>query len=40
MGTLPLRSRRILYATVTEYITTGKPVGSRKLSRRYLEKGK
>ncbi len=32
---LGFRSRRILYAAVTEYIATGEPVGSRKLARRY-----
>lgn len=32
---LSFRARRILYAVVTEYIATGEPVGSRKLSRRY-----
>jgi heat-inducible transcriptional repressor len=31
---LSVRARRILYATVTEYIATRKPVGSRKLARR------
>jgi heat-inducible transcriptional repressor len=35
MGELGFRSRRILYAAVTEYIATGEPVGSRKLARRY-----
>jgi heat-inducible transcriptional repressor len=35
MPELLYRSRRILYAAVTEYITTGEPVGSRKLARRY-----
>lgn len=35
MPELLFRSRRILYAAVTEYITTGEPVGSRKLARRY-----
>ncbi len=35
MAELPFRSRRILYAVVTEYIATGEPVGSRKLARRY-----
>lgn len=29
------RSRRILYAVLAEYISTGEPVGSRKLARRY-----
>ncbi|HEX6244452.1 MAG TPA: heat-inducible transcriptional repressor HrcA [Polyangiales bacterium] len=35
MPELSFRTRRILYAAVTEYITTGEPVGSRKLARRY-----
>ncbi|MFT3925699.1 MAG: heat-inducible transcriptional repressor HrcA [Myxococcales bacterium] len=35
MQELGFRSRRILYAVVTEYIATGEPVGSRKLARRY-----
>lgn len=35
MSELQFRSRRILYAAVTEYIATGEPVGSRKLARRY-----
>src|SRR3954452_18267787 len=35
MQELAFRSRRILYAAVTEYIATGEPVGSRKLARRY-----
>ncbi len=35
MAGLGFRSRRILYAAVTEYIATGEPVGSRKLARRY-----
>jgi len=35
MPELLFRSRRILYAAVTEYITSGEPVGSRKLARRY-----
>ena len=35
MAELAFRSRRILYAAVTEYIATGEPVGSRKLARRY-----
>lgn len=35
MAELSFRTRRILYAAVTEYITTGEPVGSRKLARRY-----
>ncbi|MCA9602309.1 MAG: heat-inducible transcriptional repressor HrcA [Polyangiales bacterium] len=32
---LSFRARRILYSVITEYIATGEPVGSRKLSRRY-----
>jgi heat-inducible transcriptional repressor len=32
---LGYRARRILYAVVSEYITTGEPVGSRRLSKRY-----
>lgn len=32
---LNFRTRRILYAAVTEYIATGEPVGSRKLAKRY-----
>jgi heat-inducible transcriptional repressor len=32
---LTSRSRRILYAVLAEYISTGEPVGSRKLARRY-----
>jgi heat-inducible transcriptional repressor len=32
---LSYRARRILYSVITEYISTGEPVGSRKLSRRY-----
>lgn len=32
---LNYRARRILYAVVSEYISTGEPVGSRKLSKRY-----
>jgi len=32
---LSFRARRILFATVTEYIATGEPVGSRKLVKRY-----
>ncbi len=32
---LTYRSRKILYATVTEYIATGEPVGSRRLAKRY-----
>ncbi|MEM9692124.1 MAG: heat-inducible transcriptional repressor HrcA [Myxococcota bacterium] len=35
MTGLTLRSRRILYAAVSEYIATGQPVGSRTLSRKY-----
>ena len=35
MSELGFRSRRILYAAVTEYIATGEPVGSRRLARRY-----
>ena len=35
MNELAFRSRRILYAAVTEYIATGEPVGSRKLAKRY-----
>jgi heat-inducible transcriptional repressor len=35
MSELQHRARRTLYAAVTEYIATGEPVGSRKLSRRY-----
>ena len=35
MAELTHRSRRILYATITEYIATGEPVGSRKLAKRY-----
>jgi heat-inducible transcriptional repressor len=33
--TLDERHRRILFAVVTEYIATGKPVGSRRIARRY-----
>ena len=29
------RARRILYAVVSEYIATGEPVGSRRVSKRY-----
>ncbi|MEZ4287988.1 MAG: heat-inducible transcriptional repressor HrcA [Polyangiales bacterium] len=29
------RKRRILFATITEYIATGKPVGSRTIAKRY-----
>lgn len=32
---LSFRARKILYAVITEYVATGEPVGSRKLSRRY-----
>lgn len=32
---LGYRARRILYAVVSEYIATGEPVGSRRLSKRY-----
>ncbi len=32
---LPARARRILYASVTEFIATGEPVGSRTLAKRY-----
>jgi heat-inducible transcriptional repressor len=32
---LSFRARKILYAVITEYIATGEPVGSRRLSRRY-----
>lgn len=35
MSELTYRARRILYATVTEYIATGEPVGSRTLAKRY-----
>ena len=35
MSELTYRSRKILYATVTEYIATGEPVGSRRLAKRY-----
>ncbi|MBO6934558.1 MAG: heat-inducible transcription repressor HrcA [Deltaproteobacteria bacterium] len=35
MAELTQRSRRILYATITEYIASGEPVGSRRLARRY-----
>ncbi len=35
MSGLNLRSRKILYALITEYISTGEAVGSRTLSRRY-----
>ncbi|HJL16095.1 MAG TPA: heat-inducible transcriptional repressor HrcA [Sandaracinaceae bacterium LLY-WYZ-13_1] len=32
---LPFRARKILYAVVTEYVSTGEPVGSRRLAKRY-----
>jgi heat-inducible transcriptional repressor len=32
---LPLRARRILFACVSEFISTGEPVGSRTLAKRY-----
>ena len=32
---LTFRTRRILYAVITEYISSGEPVGSRRLSKRY-----
>ena len=32
---LNFRSRKILYAVLTEYIASGEPVGSRRLSKRY-----
>jgi heat-inducible transcriptional repressor len=32
---LTYRARRILYAVVSEYIATGEPVGSRRISKRY-----
>ncbi len=35
MTQLSPRARKILFATVTEYIATGQPVGSRTLARRY-----
>jgi heat-inducible transcriptional repressor len=35
MPELSFRARKILYAVITEYIATGEPVGSRRLSRRY-----
>ncbi|MDH5492237.1 MAG: heat-inducible transcriptional repressor HrcA [Myxococcales bacterium] len=34
-GDLPFRNRKILYALVTEYVATGEPVGSRRLSKAY-----
>ena len=33
--TLDERHRRILFAVVTEYIASGKPVGSRSIAKRY-----
>ena len=35
MAELTYRTRRILYATITEYIATGEPVGSRRLAKGY-----
>src|SRR6266545_6211935 len=35
MSDVPHRSRKILFAVVTEFIATGDPVGSRTLARRY-----
>src|SRR5512132_4302617 len=35
MSDLPHRSRKILFAAVTEFIATGDPVGSRTLARKY-----
>jgi heat-inducible transcriptional repressor len=35
MQELTYRARKILYSVITEYISTGEPVGSRKLARRY-----
>jgi heat-inducible transcriptional repressor len=35
MADIPLRSRKILFAVVTEFIATGDPVGSRTLARKY-----
>ena len=35
MSELTFRARRILYATITEYISSGEPVGSRRLSKHY-----
>lgn len=32
---LQFRSRKILYAVITEYVATGEPVGSRRLAKRY-----
>jgi heat-inducible transcriptional repressor len=35
MADLPLRTRKILFAVVTEFIASGGPVGSRTLARKY-----
>src|SRR6516225_2086751 len=35
MADLPLRARKILFAVVTEFISSGGPVGSRTLARKY-----
>src|SRR5829696_3278508 len=35
MSDIPHRSRKILFAVVTEFIATGDPVGSRTLARKY-----
>src|SRR3954466_11705398 len=35
MADLPQRTRKILFAVVTEFIASGDPVGSRTLARRY-----
>src|SRR5829696_3122813 len=35
MSDIPHRSRKILFAVVTEFISTGDPVGSRTLARKY-----
>ena len=35
MADLPQRSRKILLAVVTEFISSGAPVGSRTLARKY-----
>src|SRR5580692_13193969 len=35
MPDLPLRTRKILFAVVTEFIASGGPVGSRTLARKY-----
>ncbi|HKQ70864.1 MAG TPA: heat-inducible transcriptional repressor HrcA [Polyangiaceae bacterium] len=35
MGDLQYRARSILYAAITEFISTGEPVGSRTLAKRY-----